>query len=123
VVGVPRLWEVLPRRAGSAVVTHASVELLEAIRGVAPWADGDGIGATPADWRNACDGEFDREEYRFTMAVLATTGWASDRCAGARIDDDAIDCPACLLLMREATHPVRWDELCERGEGRLLEGK
>jgi hypothetical protein len=90
---------------------HASVELVGAARGEAPWP----IGVKESEWTGKVDG-------------AAACGWEGgaevvyaaefrDRWDGTGGADDrgVIDCPRCLVLMREATDPVRYDYLRERG--------
>jgi hypothetical protein len=80
-------------------VTHASLELLEAIRGVAPWANGN-----VSEIYSAC-GEEDGREW----PAFASIGWAM---GGGTCDDTRpVDCPRCLVAIDAAL------------EGRLLEGK
>lgn len=90
-------------------MTHASVELIEAIKGdcgarssitnaYAQWACAPGVESTP-------------------VGVYAYIG-DGNTTRDARQD---VSCPACLRLMREATDPVRWDALEERGLAPKLE--
>ena len=93
---------------------HASVELVEAMGGVGGTQyDEHPIGV--AACRAVVDGDF---------PALA---WAFDTDEGGRgslIEDRRpVDCPACLLLMRAATCPVRWDALEALGLAPKLEAK
>lgn len=85
---------------------HASVELLEAMKGVCPansWDDHDSRGA-PA-YHEACSGA------EGEGLAQASREWLED---GALRCDVVVECPDCLRLMREAD-PVRWDACEERG--------
>lgn len=88
------------------MTVHASVELVEAMGGVGGTQyDEHPIGV--AACRAVVDGDF---------PALA---WAFDTDEGGRgslvEDRRPVDCPTCLRLMREATDPVRYDFLRERG--------
>ncbi len=87
---------------------HASVELLEAVKGVAPGSVP--VGLSP-DWVNACGAPMGWDDVRRT--VKACEGFAAERTASR--DPREVTCPACLLLLREATPAVRWDFLEARG--------
>lgn len=84
-------------------MTHATPSLLKAMRG-------EGSPALPplSDLMNACDGKNVGEAHFASMQDV-------------RVGKPPIDCPACLCLMREATDPVRWDALEERGLAPKLE--
>lgn len=95
---------------GEAVM-HASVELIEAMRGV-------GVGwlyraphrnRLDSEFATACTNDVTRPVVMGSHADLPTD------FAHSREDRIPVDCPACLLLMREATDPVRYDFLRERG--------
>lgn len=79
---------------------HASRELADAIEGVSPIAE-NGL------WRQTHDAVF-------------CTGWRATPRGGAvqaaaighgstSEDTREVDCPSCLVLLREICEPVRWD--------------
>lgn len=88
---------------------HASVELLEAMRGKMPTLS---LHPFPANTFVACSGC--RAEERIVWA--AGLGWVEDFWG-------PVSCPSCLLLMREAIGPVRWDFLEEKGLAPKLEAR
>ncbi len=85
---------------------HASQELIDAMSGIAPpfYAD-----LLKNKVHTAC-GTFAPEDRR----TFSFNCWGSKY---GNTSDDAIrvDCRRCLMLMRAATDPVRWDYLAERG--------
>lgn len=87
---------------------HAGIELLEAIRGEAPE-----VCAAVKRPAPACASVRDGE------GTTHAFGWHG----GPSEPRAFIDCPACLQLIREATDPVRWDALEERGLAPKLEAK
>lgn len=107
--------EVQPLGVGHLVsedaLIHASVELVEAMRGVAPAPGREEASKRGApDLREACTGN---RAPPSNTPVHACGGWPEFREAG-EVKTRRVDCPSCLALMREAD-PVRWDELEERG--------
>ena len=83
---------------------HAAVELVEAMRGLAPaerWEDlGGSLGAACGVGVSA------------NSTVFAAMGYA---ILGEAVEDtDVVECPDCLARMRRAD-PVRWDACEERG--------
>lgn len=85
---------------------HASVELIEAMRGNISMGRRDGAFET-----RACDGS------KHNRAVA--WGWGPHR----EPSQLHVDCPACLRLMRDAMDPVRWDFLESRGLAWKLEAE
>lgn len=86
---------------------HASVELVEAMKGVAPSPEGHDF---DIGLRAACGDSG------------ATSAWVVFGClmngvnGGDRRDDGmVVGCPSCLRAMRDAIPAVRWDFLEERG--------
>ena len=88
---------------------HASVELVEAMRGMAP---PDYI-AKP---RVAC---LNPNGGLAVPAFFYEAGFARERRRSE--PPHPVTCPACLCLMRAAVDPVRWDYLEERGFAPKLE--
>jgi hypothetical protein len=87
---------------------HASVELLEAMKGVTPYVVGYGWEAASAEQR-------EREQGWMCMAD-DLAGRSVAACWGVDNEEPpAVDCPACLVVMCLATDPMRWDTLLERG--------
>lgn len=92
-------------------VIHASVELVEAMRGVAPPAnDIESRAKLLPDLIDACT---QARAAAGRNPVPACSGWPGTRegMASHRL----VSCPSCLRIMREAVDPVRWDCLEERG--------
>ncbi len=85
---------------------HASVELVEAMRGTALMAGVDELsGNNSPHQARACSRErFDGD---------AIWGWDADRAESVNSNSDAIDCPDCLKLMLAARGPDA-DYLAER---------
>ena len=105
------------------MTVHASVELVEAMRGnflcvdeeetVGPHALAQ-CGNPDVKWGCAVWGWCgDRGDGRARF-VVRTNATPKKNIAEA-CDVSRIDCPPCLRLMREATDPVRYDFLRERG--------
>lgn len=83
---------------------HASVEFLEAVKGIAPkWcdplADLSSLAQEAPHRRRACDGEPDRAEL----------AWVGTSDAARPLEHrHPVTCAACLALMRDARGP-EWD--------------
>jgi hypothetical protein len=90
-------------------VIHASVELIDAMKGECP--NGDEDRGPHTHNISACTG---RNVTR-TERVTACFDWAANLTGNAASEAiGVVDCPDCLNLMREAD-PVRWDACEERG--------
>jgi len=84
-------------------VTCASVELITAMRGdIRAWDD------ALMEWFAPVCGSAAKSD-----ATLAIQGSSSKR--SVREDTNRVDCPVCLIAMRSATDPVRYDYLHARG--------
>ncbi len=93
---------------------HASRELVAAMRGMEPWSNPTAVMADRegAELKSACGSA--ALDHSNPWSVTWASGGYAESC-DARDDQEAVTCPACLLLMHEATDPVRWDNLEERG--------
>lgn len=80
---------------------HASREFLDAMSNVAPRVAVD----VPEHDRAVCGSDAGDE------SCVRAFGWMS----GPTDSRGEVNCPDCLRLMREATDPVRYDFLRERG--------
>lgn len=92
---------------------HASRELVDAMGGREPAFDSSTEGAM--DTMSACGGR-----HQDGPSAWASLSWPKN---GAAEDYSVVDCPACLLLMRAATCPARWDHLETLGLAPKLEAK
>lgn len=91
---------------------HASNELVWAVRGEPPARVNteEEKGAR----QNACGALLQAHAVPdWPSPVLASSTWISGP-AGAREDQRVVNCPKCLVLLRNASDPVRWDYLLER---------
>lgn len=89
---------------------HASVELIEAMRGAAPEPE--------AYQSSACGSAGGLFVWGWDAANNpdgSSYGGLMRERAAESCDLTKVDCPACLKLMRDAIPPVRWDWLEERG--------
>lgn len=109
---------------------HASVELVEAMRGVVGVVHDD---SDTFHWKAQCGAHVD------PGARECIWGWDANCWDGRRgygsastltreqlmacCDMARVDCPACLLLVRAATCPARWDHLETLGLAPKLEAK
>lgn len=97
---------------------HATVELIEAMRGLAPRQTPESAGNMLHEVSPACGAGYGSNG----AGQLAVRGYAGHRnSAQDTFSALHIDCPACLRLMREATDPVRWDHLETLGLAPKLE--
>lgn len=94
-------------------MTCASVELIEAMKGSpAPWMSNETGRREDTYWMCAC-GDYRDCSGRAYIGIPAARSAA--RCVYLHEDTKVVDCPRCLVLMRAATDPVRWDYLESRG--------
>ena len=109
------------------MTVHASVELVEAMRGVGG-ADGD-----TGYWKAVC-GAFVEAESQECVWGWDANNWDGRHGYGpnsfVRVEElrkqcsvGSVTCPSCLAAMRAATCPVRWDFLETLGLAPRLEAK
>ena len=93
---------------------HASIELIEAMAGTAPWANALDFDAHPGQLDNACGalGEKIGHTYHTTVIpIIACDGYAASTGLEAMPPVDGpsisgIDCPRCLVAMDAARDGV-----------------
>lgn len=79
------------------MTTHASIELIEAMEGIAPWAHLHQA-PTPKDWERTTCGAL----CVATSVIAAVAGDPGKRKAQDGRGEGIIDCPVCLVRMDEA---------------------
>lgn len=92
------------------MTTHASNELVWAMRGECPARDA--VTERPArSARLPCCGK----DRIVPTPALASESWPASHEGAHEHRHDPIDCPACIVILFKASDPVRWDYLLERG--------